>query len=83
MSQADDDEAKIALLESAFARGDYARVKRDAMTLAESTKNDDVRARALKLSARLKPDPIAIVLFIIAAILLIALTTYFEIRARP
>ncbi len=78
-----DDEAKIAELEGAFARGDYARVKGGATTLAASTKNDDVRARAEKLADRLKPDPIAKVLFILAAVLLVALTAYFEIRSRP
>ncbi len=78
-----EDEAKIAELESAFARGNYARVKNEALLLATSTKNDDVRARAEKLADRLKPDPIAKVLFILTAILLAALTAYFELRARP
>ncbi|MEO7109121.1 MAG: hypothetical protein ABI183_01675 [Polyangiaceae bacterium] len=78
-----DDEAKIAELESAFARGDYSRVKHEALPLAESTKNEGVRTRALELVGRLKPDPIAIVLFVIAAVLLAAMTTYFELRSRP
>ncbi len=78
-----DDEAKIAEIESAFARGDYARVRREALPLASTTKNDEVRARALRLADRLKPDPIAKVLFIIAAVLLAALTAYFEMRSRP
>jgi hypothetical protein len=78
-----DDEAKIAEIESAFARGDYARVRREALPLANATKDDAVRARALNLADRLKPDPIAKVLFIIAAVLLAALTAYFELRSRP
>ena len=82
MDEDADSKAKIAEIESAFARGDYARVKREALPLAASTKNDDVRARAQALDNRLKPDPIAKVLFIVAAVLLAALTAYFELRSR-
>ena len=77
-----DDEAKIAELEAAFARGDYARVSKEAAPLAASTKDDDVRARATKLTTKIAPDPIAKVLFIIAAMLLVAMTAYFEFRSR-
>jgi len=78
----DDEETKIAALEAAFARGDYARVSKEVGPLAASTKNSDVRARAEKLRVKLAPDPIAKVLFIIAAVLLVAMTAYFEMRSR-
>jgi hypothetical protein len=81
--EAKGEQAKLTELESAFARGDYARVKHEALPLAASTKDDDMRVRAEKLANRLKPDPIAIVLFVIAAILLAAVTAYFELRSRP
>lgn len=74
-----DDREKIDALERAFARGDYGTVTKDVRSLLES-KDDDVRARAKKLLARTKPDPIASVLFIIAALLLLALFVYFETR---
>ena len=78
----DADETKIAELEAAFAHGDYARVSKEAAPLAASTKNEDVRARAKKLTTKIAPDPIAKVLFIIAAVLLAAMTIYFEMRSR-
>ena len=77
-----DDETKIAELEAAFARGDYARVSKEAGPLAASTKDSNVRARATKLTAKIAPDPIAKVLFIIAAVLLLAMSAYFEFRSR-
>ncbi|MEO8875032.1 MAG: hypothetical protein ABI461_05550 [Polyangiaceae bacterium] len=77
-----DDEAHVAELEAAFSRGDYARVTKDARVLAEKTTDEKVRARAALLTRKVSPDPIAIVLFVIAAILLAAMTVYFEMRSR-
>ena len=82
MVSAMDDEAIVAELEAAFARGDYARVTKDAASLASTTKDGAVRTRAKKLTRRVAPDPIATVLFVIAAVLLAAMTVYFETRSR-
>ena len=73
------DAEKIDELEKAFARGDYAAVTKDAPALAKS-KDEDVRKRAKKLVRRTKPDPAATVLFIVAALLLLAITLFFEMR---
>jgi len=77
-----DDESLVAELEAAFARGDYSRVTKEAAALAGHTKDDAIRARAKKLARSVAPDPIAKVLFVIAAVLLAAMTAYFEMRSR-
>ena len=73
------DAEKIDELEKAFARGDYAAVTKDAPALAKS-EDVDVRKRAKKLVLRTKPDPAATVLFIVAAVLLLAIAFFFELR---
>ncbi len=70
---------KIEELEAAFARGDYRRVTNEAPALTSSS-DDDVKKRAIALLAKTKPDPVATWLFIIAGLLLIAMTAYFETR---
>ena len=71
--------ATIDELEAAFARGDYSRVTREAPALVVSD-DEEVKARAKVLLAKTKPDPIATWLFVIAALLLVAVTVYFETR---
>lgn len=73
------DAEKITELENAFARGDYAVVTKEASALVKS-EDEDVRKRAQKLARRVKPDPAATVIFVIAALLLVAIAIYFEMR---
>lgn len=70
---------KIEELEAAFARGDYGRVTKDAPALASSS-DHEVKRRATALLAKTKPDPTATWLFVVAALLLVAMTVYFETR---
>ena len=61
----------------AFVAGDYARVRKDAPSLAASTEDDDVRRAALELRRRIDPDPLSLVLVGLAALLLLLLAGYY------
>lgn len=64
-------------LVAAFEAGDYGRVRREAPALAKSTDRDDVRAAARELRRRLDPDPLAVKMLGIAALLLVVLASYY------
>jgi hypothetical protein len=63
-------------LVSAFARGDYARVRADAPKLIHTAGDDRVRAAARTLVERTKPDPAATALVVLAAMLLVIVGGY-------
>lgn len=65
----------------AFARGDFRRVRRDGPLLARSAASPDVRAAALTLVDRTRPDPLALVFFGLATALLVFLSAYWWWRA--
>ncbi len=71
-----------ALVET-FARGDYADVRERASTLAASTDDVHVRASALMLIDRTRPEPLAVALLGLAAALLVALGGYWMAYGRP
>ncbi|HEY8090148.1 MAG TPA: hypothetical protein VIF09_19940 [Polyangiaceae bacterium] len=73
---------ELDALVDAFARGDYARVRADAPRLSESTTDEKVRAAALTLLARTRPDPLAVGLLAITALLLLAFTAYWVVHGR-
>jgi hypothetical protein len=60
----------------AFSRGDYGRVRTEAAALARETKDDAVRRAAEELVDRTRPDPLAVALLGLAAILLAILTAW-------
>jgi hypothetical protein len=64
-------------LVAAFEAGDYARVRREAPALAQSTDRDDVRAAARELARRLTPDPVAVYLLALSAVLLAFLAGWY------
>jgi hypothetical protein len=66
----------------AFARGDYQAVRQRAPTLAASTTDPDVKRAAELLRERIEPDPLARLLFLIAAALLIVLTSYWVLHSH-
>ena len=70
-------------LVSAFARGDYGRVRRDAAFLMASDASDAEKAAAKELRGRTEPDPMAKVLIALAAALLVLLTIYWQMHDRP
>jgi hypothetical protein len=64
-------------LVAAFEAGDYARVRREAPTLARQTESDDVRRAARELAARIEPDPVARSMVAGAALLLAFLAGWY------
>lgn len=64
-------------LVAAFEAGDFARVRREAPELAKQTDRDEVRAAARELMRRLDPDPLAVYLLGIAAVLLAFLAGWY------
>ncbi len=64
-------------LVDAFVRGDYARVRAEGQRLAGSTEeNDAVRQAARTLVSRTDPDPTAVWLLVLSAVLLAVLSAY-------
>lgn len=71
------DDPELQRLVRAFTAGDYATVRADAEKLAAATGDDDVRAAAKELRRRLDPDPLAKLLVLGAALLLVVLAGYY------
>lgn len=71
-----------ALVE-AFARGNYAQVRAKAPELERSTEDEAVRTAARTLVDRTRPDPLAVGLIALAAALLVAITAYWAVHAKP
>jgi len=69
-------DSALEALVAAFERGDYARVRREAPSLAASASSPDVRAAATALLGQTRPDPISSVFFALAAALLVFLSAY-------
>lgn len=70
-------------LVDAFARGDYATVRRDAPKLAASTDDAEVKKAAETLRERIEPDPASKLLFLFAALLLAFLTVWWVMHDGP
>ena len=64
-------------LVAAFEQGDYARVRREAPALVQSTESAAVRKATRELLKRLEPDPIAVYLLAGAALLLTFLAFWY------
>ena len=60
-----------------FERGNYARAREDARSLAKSTDDDAVRAAAREILKRLDPEPAAMYLVAISALLLAILAGWY------
>jgi hypothetical protein len=67
---------RLDALVGAFSRGDYRRVRADAAALAHETKDEAVRRAAEELIDRTRPDPLAVALLGLAAVLLAILTAW-------
>ncbi len=76
-------EARLDALVRAFADGNYARVRREAPALAETTDRDDVRVAARTLVERTKADPLMVLLLILTGALLFALSLYWWTHNGP
>jgi hypothetical protein len=66
-----------------FARGDYARVRAQAPRLEQSAEDPEVRRAARTLAQRTNPDPLALLLLGLAALLLVALAGFWIANGRP
>ena len=73
----------LDVLVDAFARGDFARVRADARQLAVDASDEDVRRAARTLYDRTRPDPLAVGLVAVTAVLLIALSAYWMVNGKP
>ncbi len=69
--------AELDALVAAFESGDYARVRVEAPKLAAKTDDEDVRRAARELRKRIDPDPLALALMGLAALLLLMLSGYY------
>ncbi len=67
----------------AFDRGDFGRVRRDAPKLVAGAASQEVRAAASDLLARTNPDPLSVVFFGLAALLLVFLSGFWWWRGGP
>jgi hypothetical protein len=67
---------ELDALVEAFARGDYARVRSGAPDLERSSADPAVQQAARTLVERTRPDPLAVALLAIAALLLTVLTVW-------
>jgi hypothetical protein len=72
----------IDSLVDAFVRGDYARVRTEAPRLIDSSEPQDVRKAAGILLERTRPDPLAVVLLALTAVLLALLTVYWVVNGK-
>ncbi len=68
--------AELDELVQAFARGDYAAVRARAPALEQSSDDPGIREAARTLAQRTRPDPLAVALLAIAALLLCVLAVW-------
>lgn len=64
-------------LVDAFERGNFARVRAEAQTLADRSDDEDVRDAALDLLRRIQPDPAAIYLLLLGVALVVFTYGYY------
>jgi hypothetical protein len=71
-----------ALVE-AFARGDYASVRSRALGLERSSDDPAIKQAARTLVERTRPEPLAVVLLALAALLLCVLAAWAIMHGKP
>lgn len=76
-------DARVEALVDAFARGDYARVREAGRKLAREATEEPVRAAARVLVDRTSPDRLTKVLLALAAVLLLTLSAWWMVHAKP
>jgi hypothetical protein len=74
---------ELDALVRAFEAGDYKRVRDEAPKLAAKSEDAEVKRAAGVLVARTKADPTAVWLLVLAAALLVGLSTYWIVKAHP
>jgi hypothetical protein len=76
-------EPRLEAMIEAFARGDYARVRADAKELERASHDDALKQAARALVDRTNPDPLALALLAMAALLLAVLGGWWMVDVRP
>jgi hypothetical protein len=66
-----------------FSRGDYARVRTQASLLERATDDDAVKQAFRTLAKRTTPDPLAVALLGLGALLLVVLATFWITHGAP
>lgn len=67
---------ELSELVAAFERGDFASVRERAPRLAESSPDEAVKAAALELHRRIKPDPLVVLMLALSLGLLVFLIVW-------
>jgi hypothetical protein len=70
------EDPELDRLIAAFEAGNFARVRKDAPRLAETTADPAVKEAALELRRRIDPDPLAKYLLAVSFVLLLVLTIW-------
>jgi hypothetical protein len=70
------EDPRLDALVEAFARGDYARVRREVPELVKTAESDEVKRAARELVHRTKADPLMVVLLALTFALLAGLSLY-------
>ncbi len=71
---------ELDALVEAFARGDYRRVRSRAPQLQRSSDNEAIKKAARTLLERTRPDPLALALLGLAALLVLALAAWWIVH---
>jgi hypothetical protein len=73
---------ELDALVDAFARGDFAHVRAEGPRLAGSSADEAVRNAAALLVDRTRPDPLAVRLIVLTAVLLALMTGYWIVHGK-
>jgi hypothetical protein len=83
VTNSDGREPRLEAMVEAFARGDYARVRADAGEIERVSQDDALKREARALVERTNPDPLALALLALAALLLAVLGGWWMVEGRP
>ena len=73
----------LDVLVKAFVDGDYATIRRDAITLIANTKSEEVRDATELLRSRVETDPMAKAMIVVTAAVLMILTLWWIFHDEP
>jgi hypothetical protein len=82
-TNSDGQDPRLEVMVEAFARGDYARVRADAREIERGSHDGALKQAARALVERTNPDPLALALLALAALLLVFLGGWWMLEGRP
>jgi hypothetical protein len=74
---------RLDAIVDAFARSDYARVRAEASALERTTDDPEIKTAARTLIERTRPDPLAIGLLALGAVLLVVFALWAVSNGHP